>query len=326
MRREGSYVSGVLWAILATALWGATFLGPAAVAPVGPIYLVLGRYVVFGILSVILLAINRHQVKSMGPRRVFVAMHLGVVGYIGFYLFFSFAAALGGGALASIATGAMPAVITIVSNLLRKELRWRVLALPLAITTSGLLVLNTRPAGDGEGGTTTDVIGATLLAIAACVVWSYFVVVNGRLIKQLDVAVVSNTTWTALIGTGAFVASIALVPFAAAGGGADPRDDTNTLIRFVIVSVLLATLGSWSASWSWNKATTRLSTVVMGQLIAMETLFGAAFNLLWEGRWPTATELLGAALVTTGVLWCVFMFERNRASKRRITYQDASSG
>lgn len=43
----------MFWAVLATALWGGTVLGPAAVTPVGAIYLVFGRYFVFGAISLV---------------------------------------------------------------------------------------------------------------------------------------------------------------------------------------------------------------------------------------------------------------------------------
>ena len=51
MTGRADVARGIVWAVIATALWGATFLGPAAVEPVRPAQLVFGRYVVFGLLS-----------------------------------------------------------------------------------------------------------------------------------------------------------------------------------------------------------------------------------------------------------------------------------
>ena len=87
MTARSGAASGLFWAVLATALWGATFLGPAAVKPVGPIYLVFGRYVVFGLLSLIVLILHRKQAVTIGLHKALIALHLGVVGYVGFYLF-----------------------------------------------------------------------------------------------------------------------------------------------------------------------------------------------------------------------------------------------
>ncbi|MFK3672299.1 DMT family transporter [Leifsonia aquatica] len=315
MRSRTDAVAGLFWAVVATALWGATFLGPAAVEPVGPAYLVFGRYLFFGLLSLVVLIVHRRRAVEIGMRKALLALHLGIVGYVGFYLFFSFSAAIGGGALASIITGVMPAVVTIASNLITKQVRWRRLAAPIAITAVGLLVINLRTPAALSDITTSDLITTTALALVACALWSYFVVANGIVLRRTDRPAIDNTTWTALIGVGALIGSLGLLPIAWTMDATSPIGDESTLVRFLIVSVLLATLGSWCASWSWNRATGRISTLLLGQLMALETLFGALFNLLWESRWPTLQEIIGAALVTTGVIVCARTLERHRAKR-----------
>ena len=124
-------------------------------------------------------------------------------------------------------------------------------------------------------------------------------------------------TWTALIGVGAFLASFLLLPFAGDNDGINLQSGKDIWLRYGVVIVLLATLGSWCASWSWNLASKSLSTVVMGQIIALETVFGLAFNLMWEGRWPSGTEFAGAALVFLGVVLCVRTFEKARSVQIR---------
>lgn len=307
MTRGPAALTGVAWAVLATALWGSTFLGPALAEPVGPLTLVFGRYAVLGLLSIGVLIMRRRVASAIGTRRILVALHLGAVGYLGFYLCFSLAADIGGGVLASMATGVMPAAVTVGANLVHRETPWRRLW-PIMISTAGLVVLNWQrpeagPAVDGAG---AGMIPATLLALAACLLWSYFVVMNGAILRRSGAGSVDSTSWTALLGLGAFIASFVLPPLAVLRGEVSLLDVGEAqLIRFLVLSVLLATFGSWCASWCWNRASGRVSTVVLGQLIALETLFGAVFNLLLEQRLPHVTEALGAALVTTGVLLCV---------------------
>ena len=280
--------------------------------PVGPAYLVFGRYLFFGLLSVIVLIVHRRSAAEIGMRKALLALHLGIVGYVGFYLFFSFSAAIGGGALASIITGVMPAVVTIASNHITKQVSWRRLVAPIAITAVGLLVINIRTPASLSDITTTDLIATTALALLACALWSYFVVANGIVLRRTGGPSIDNTTWTALIGVGALIGSFGLLPIAWSMDATSPVGDQSALVRFLIVSVLLATLGSWCASWSWNRATGRLSTLLLGQLMALETLFGALFNLIWESRWPTIQELVGAALVTAGVIICARTLDRQR--------------
>lgn len=308
MTRGPAALTGVAWAVLATALWGSTFLGPALAEPVGPLTLVFGRYAVFGLLSIGVLIMRRRVASAIGTRRILVALHLGAVGYLGFYLCFSLAADIGGGVLASMATGVMPAAVTVGANLVHRETPWRRLIWPIMISTAGLVVLNWQrpeagPAVDGAG---AGMIPATLLALAACLLWSYFVVMNGAILRRSGAGSVDSTSWTALLGLGAFIASFVLPPLAVLRGEVSLLEVGEAqLIRFLVLSVLLATFGSWCASWCWNRASGRVSTVVLGQLIALETLFGAVFNLLLEQRLPYMNEVVGAVLVTTGVLLCV---------------------
>ncbi|MFF7730911.1 hypothetical protein [Streptomyces sp. NPDC008001] len=79
-RAPRTYGVGLLAALMATALWGFTFLGPAAVAPVNVYYLVVGRYAVFGAMSLAVLAARRGGLRRLGTRNLLLALHLGSSG------------------------------------------------------------------------------------------------------------------------------------------------------------------------------------------------------------------------------------------------------
>lgn len=305
---EPSFLA-ILCAILATALWGGTFLGPEAVAPIGPVLLVLGRYFVFGTICLIVLTLRWRKVKRVATREIVLALHLGAIGYVGFYLFFSLSATMGGGVVASIVTGAMPAFVTVGSNLVRKEVPWRILASPLMVTTAGILIINAFNIEDVAVAGSYDLLHATVFALGACVLWAYFVIVNGR---ALAASHVDNITWTCMIGLGAMVSSVLLVPVAFSEIEHQVSANALPWVRYAMVTVLLATLGSWCASWAWTVASKRLSTVFLGQLIALETVFGTVFNLIWVQRWPSVAEIVGACAVVLGVVICVRVFERSR--------------
>ncbi|MEU6866809.1 DMT family transporter [Streptomyces sp. NPDC046876] len=304
-----AYVAGLPAALMATALWGFTFLGPAAVAPVNVYYLVVGRYGVFGLMSLAVL-ITHHRVglRGLGPRRLLTALHLGVVGYIGFYLLLAMSAELGGGVLASTMTGLIPLMVTVVSNLLEKVLAWRRLVLPIAAISLGLLLVNSGAPADSSAGGRDPAFGA-VLGFLASAAWSYFVIVNRRTLERARPAV-DGTTWTACIGIGACLGSLLLLPLALTGGGRSPFADAGTLWPYLAWCVALAALGSWCATWFWNLASERLPATVMGPVIGMEAVFGAAFNLLWEGRTPAFHELWGGLLVVAGVLLASYLFNR----------------
>lgn len=322
VRAYRAYSVGLPAALTATALWGFTFLGPAAVAPVNVYYLVVGRYAVFGLMSLAVLLTHRGGLRTLGARRLLTALHLGVVGYIGFYLLLAMSAELGGGVLASTLTGLIPLMVTLVSNLLEKVLAWRKLALPVVVISVGLLLVNSGapadPSADGR-----DLAFGAVLGFLASAAWSYFVIVNRRTLERARPAV-DGTTWTACIGLGACLGSLFLLPLALTGGGPSPFADAGTLWPFLAWCVTLAVLGSWCATWFWNLASKQLPATVMGPVIGMEAVFGAAFNLLWEGRAPTFHELWGGLLVIAGVLLASYLF--NRAGLTRTAPQRGAAG
>lgn len=296
---------------MATALWGFTFLGPAAVDPVNVYYLVLGRYAVFGLMSAAVLATRLDRLRALGPRRAAGAAHLGIVGYIGFYLLLSMSASVGGGVLASAMTGLIPVMVMLASNLIEKVLPWRHCLLPLAVISTGLFLVNGSAGSFGtDGGRREALIGAAL-GFAACLAWSYFVIVNKILIRRAGPAV-DNATWTACIGLAAFAGSLVLLPVAESADGASPFAGFDALWPFAMWCVALAVLGSWCATWFWNIASKRLPSTVMGPIIGMEAVFGAFFYLLWDQRTPTVSELCGGLLVITGVVLCVYALARVR--------------
>ncbi|MER6313206.1 DMT family transporter [Streptomyces sp. NPDC001581] len=307
-RAYGGYSVGLPAALTATALWGFTFLGPAAVAPVNVYYLVVGRYAVFGVMSLVVLLAHRGGLRALDTRHRLTAVYLGVVGYIGFYLLLAMSAELGGGVLASTMTGLIPLMVTLVSNLTEKVLAWRKLFLPVAVISIGLLLVNSGAPAD-RSSDARDLVQGLALGFLASAAWSFFVIVNRRTLERARPAI-DGTTWTACIGLGACLGSLFLLPLALTGGGPSPFADAGTLWPFLAWCVALAVLGSWCATWFWNRASSRLPATVMGPVIGMEAVFGAAFNLLWEGRTPTFHELWGGLLVVSGVLLASYLFNR----------------
>ena len=69
-----------------------------------------------------------------------------------------------------------------------------------------------------------------------------------------------------------------------------------------MVGLVLGVAVSWGGTWLWNGASSRLSTTLAGLLIVTETISGYTYADLLERRLPPATELVGFALVITGVV------------------------
>lgn len=312
-------------ALMATALWGFTFLGPLAIKPIGVLYLVIGRYAIFSFVSIFLLVVKRQELQKLSKKEICLALHLGIVGYIGFYALFAGSISLAGGVLPSIITGIMPAAISIGSNFLHREVAWKSLFIPVVITGLGLYIVNSQAIGttDNLAGSSETILWGIILAFGACLSWTYFVIVNAFILKKAA-RPVDNGVWTAMIGIGAGLACLGLIPYAPASGPS-PFSDLPTLEYFIGWCILLGLLGSWCASWLWNWAAKGLPTSLTGQIIAAETLFGVAFNLMWEGRWPTIFEIIGGLLVLGGVSYCVAIYNNRRRRKLEASMKPQTS-
>ncbi len=312
----GDLAARVVAALTAGALWALAFLGPRAVQPVDELALVIGRYVVFAACGLVVLARKRARLKLVGRRLILLALHLGVVGYIGFFLFIAYAVTLAGGVVAAVVTGIIPLAAAVIGNLREAIVPWRRVLGPVMLAVSGLVVLNLgrTPAAGFDGAGDRTAIGF-FLALAACGAWTYFVSVNAA-IQQGPSAPADTETWTALIGLGAGLGSLMLVPVAAVTSNLPALFDWSIGARFVGWSILLGFVGSWCATALWVWGARGLPATLMAQLISAESLFGAAFSLLWEQRPPTWPEIGGAVLVVAGVSLGISIFAPRRSSGR----------
>ncbi|MDQ0995225.1 drug/metabolite transporter (DMT)-like permease [Phyllobacterium ifriqiyense] len=68
--------------------------------------------------------------------------------------------------------------------------------------------------------------------------------------------------------------------------------------------------GSWFATWCWVVASRRLPLALCAQLIVAETIFGLGYRFMFEGRFPSLAEAMGATLQFAGVCSAIAVFGR----------------
>ena len=71
--------------------------------------------------------------------------------------------------------------------------------------------------------------------------------------------------------------------------------------------------GSWFATWCWVIASHRLPLALAAQLIVAETVFGLVYGFIFEGRFPTSAEAIGATMQVAGVCSAIAVFSKRRA-------------
>lgn len=288
-------------AVAATALWSTAYVAPDAVKPAGELLLVCGRYLLFGLCGLLVLAARWKEVRRIPPRRMLFALHLGLVGYLVFYVCVSYAVSMAGGFVVAILVGSSPIFIAVIGNFLEKRAPWRFFV--PAVIAIGLGIAVVIGARSGDGTAPGVPLAAVALALLASGVWTYFVVLNA-VAQRSGTDMPSPSLWAALVAVGTGAGAAVLMPAALALAPAETfRPDV--LIRLIAWVLWLGVIASWVGSWIWVRTAKRLPAALAGPLLASDPIFGAILSLAHEGRWPTPAEVAGSLLIIAGVATCL---------------------
>ena len=306
---------GIIAGLTTCALWGLTFIAPRAVVPFTVWDLTIARYGIFGLACLLLMADRRFRPRRMAPRRLAIGLLLGGAGYVGYFVSAAFAVQCAGAALPPVVIGTMPVFLAIIANLRDRSAPWRILVLPLVLIAIGVAIVNiatTRTAGVSD---TISVLPGMLASASALTIWIVYGLVNAAVMRSSDAP--DGLQWTGLQGIGAAIGSLLLSPFAsfALVDTVSPFE----FLRFAGWALMMGLAGSWLATWCWVIASRRLPLALSAQLIVAETVFGLAYGFLFEGRWPSPTEAVGAALQLTGVCSAIAVFSKPRAVTEETT-------
>lgn len=306
----GGARGNVVAALVASFLWATAYIGPSAVRPANELLLVTGRYTLFGLCGLYVLWRGWPEARRMSVRRMLFGWHLGVVGYLIFYICVAYAVTLGSGFITAIVVGSSPIAIAIVGNAVEKRVAWRELVPSIVLIFAGISLVSAHDLADGAGGDSLAAIG---LALIASLVWAYFVVVNAQ--SQRTWAERPDPKyWSALVALGAGSGSVVILPFAAATTPAETFEP-GPLLNLVLWCVFLGVLGSWYGTYIWVRAARGIPATMAGPLLATEAIFGAGLSLAWEQRIPTWAEAGGCLCILAGVaLFMTLDVRRARAA------------
>jgi drug/metabolite transporter (DMT)-like permease len=304
-------LTGILAGLAAGALWGLTFVAPRAVAPYSEIDLAILRYAAFGMTSLLLMALDkRFRPGPMTPKRMLLALWLGLSGFVIYYLCVAFSVSLAGPAIAPLVIGGLPLVLSIYGNWQDRNVRWSAIAGPLLLIAAGLAVVNL--ATIQSAGTATaqkNVIWGFLIALFGMLVWFIYAITNAKAMRSADAP--SDLGWTSLQGLGAAAGTIPLVVLAPMMGWSKIPElgfAGDAGMRLILWALLTGVIASWVAQYFWTLASRKLPLALSAQLIVAETLFALIYGFAFEGRWPHTSEWVGGGLLIAGVIWGVKVF------------------
>jgi drug/metabolite transporter (DMT)-like permease len=278
-----------------------TFIAPVFLGPFTTLDLTVVRYLIFGVVSVAALVLLRfNPFRLLDGRGWWRIIGLGLTGNSLFYLALSSGVALAGSAAVALIIGTLPIAMIVAGNLRRKTIAWGRLAGPIAVLAAGLGFTGMAAMNGGDGAVGALVPLGIVLGLVAVFSWLAYGIVNAEyLIDNPGTGVI---LWTSLTGLGTLITVPPIIIAAALAGRADSvgAGDIGVLLFWGLV---LGLGSSWAATWLWNKASSGLSTTVLGLLVVSQTVFAMIFVCLVEARLPSAAESVSILLIVIGVGW-----------------------
>ncbi|WP_153101682.1 DMT family transporter [Paraburkholderia hayleyella] len=310
---------GVIYGVLAGALWGVVFIVPHWLSDVSPLLLSAGRYTMYGAVSLVLaLPIARSLLQRLTRADLRALILLALAGNLLYYILLTRAVQMIGVAPTSLIIGVLPVTVTLLGRRDAHAVPLRRLAFPLTLVAAGILCINidVLPIGGHRPGSIATWLGGLLCATGALACWSWFAVANSRYLQRNTRF--NGNEWSVLWGivTGALGLmlwlGLALLP----SGMSQMALSHERWQTFWLLNLVLAVGASWLGNGLWNAASKRLPLTLSGQLIVFETLFALLYGFVYDHRMPRPLEVAAIVLLMAGVSWSVRQHANQGAARR----------
>lgn len=293
---------GIFNGAAAGALWGIIFLLPAALRTFTPLQLCLGRYLTYGVISIVLIFPRRIALWAQIGRRDWMTLAwLGLTGNLAYYGLVAVAVQTTGGAATSLVVGLVPVVIAIAAMRDPAAVPIKRLAPSLALSVAGVaLVAYTALNAANDAAKAPSSLVGLLCAAGALLSWSAYSVANRTALTERPT--LTNQDWSLLTGLVTGALTLAMVPatIVAPSKTHAPSEWFVFWALCTAVSVFSSILGNAC----WNRASRALPLSLSGQMIVFETLFALLYSFLWQRRWPQPLEVVAIVCLLASVALC----------------------
>ena len=312
--------AGVLWALAAGLCWGLAFVAPLLLPTHSTLEIVAGRYVAFGLFSLLALATNTVQSRpttGLGEARVWGrAFGLSLVGNLIYFAALAAAVPRAGAPIVTLIVGILPVTLALAGTLENRSLPRRSNGLPMALIGTGLGLVHFGEAGPAAifAAPNQTYWTGIALAVVALASWTWYGVANAQtLAARPDI---SAATQASLQGVTLLPVALPILAVSIMAGATHGGQNGDAFARFVTVCVLLGIATSWIATWCWNRAGQLLPSALAGQLIVFETLAGVVYSYAWRVAVPPALVIAGTAVLIGGVVVAIRRFSDHAGQKK----------
>lgn len=299
---------GILFGALAGAVWGIVFMVPALLPEFSPLLLTSGRYIMYGLFSLLLaLPWLPGMLRKLTRRDLSLLVKFALTGNLFYYLGLATAVQMSGVAVTSLIIGTTPVVITLLMRRDAGAVSLGRLAWPIAMVLAGVILINVDLllSPHAQDRPLSERLMGLLAAVAAVFSWAWYAANNARFLKTQSRF--DDNQWSLLWGivTGVLGGLIWLAMWSLPGDmfGVTTSTSQADWVRFWTANLGVAIVCSWFGNWMWNAASRRLPVTLGGQMLVFETLFALLYGFIWAGRWPTWLELISILLLVGGVIF-----------------------
>jgi drug/metabolite transporter (DMT)-like permease len=303
---------GLLSALFAAFVWALNFIVPFVIGRYTVFDFAFIRFVAAGLICLTYLAARSGTVRALPLRDWLLALWLGILGYLGYFLALVGAAIYGGPVIAPAILGLVPIVLAIAGNLYQRTVPWRALGIPLALVALGLILIRD-PAVTEDPTSARSVAKGVALALLAVALWTWFGLLNQSALARRPS--MKPGIWTALIMVGAGLGMVLFAPLGYhVGLFRLPQLGFGWTVAGSLYawSIALALTASIGGALAWTIAAQRLPVVLTAQLVIMEAVFGTILGLAVHRRWPSLAETAGMSSLFVGVVIAIRVFDRQR--------------
>lgn len=301
--------TGIFYGLISNLIWSLTFIIPKVLTGFTSFEITIGRYLIYGLLSLVLYIFFERKTFCGYDYKIWLrAFAYAFAGNIGYFGFVVVGIKLAGAPISALITGILPITMAVYGNLLRREFPFSRLITPFILIMVGLVLVNWDPIL--WGGLSKDVLNYKLILGVLAVffsvgLWTWYGVSNANFLKKNPQ--ISSSSWSTLIGVNCLIMVLIFLLLSMSMGKGIINVDKimqsgYNFFFFVIGSIILGVVVSWSANLIWYKAALLLPVTIAGQLIVTSTIFTLVFVYIIDARMPSWFEIIGIIMNIWGVL------------------------
>lgn len=297
-------VRALFFSVLACFFWGIIFIVPLFLGDFCCIDIALGRYLSYGLVSLILFAFVQggfQKLKFHWKTAFLFAAFMNV----GYYTAVALGVRYSSASLVALLMGIAPISIGLAGNAKGFKGIYNLLLVPGLLILSGLAFVNIETlSGEWDASDPLMFFSGVFFGLIALAAWTWYVVANKNFLTRNQT--IEPKDWTTLVGVMTLLVALVSIAMRSFFLEQEYLDQflhwNDKTLRFIVLVSTLGILCSWIGTTLWNMASRDLPSALSGQLAILETIFGLIFVFLIEGRLPSLLEVTGILFILAGVL------------------------